>query len=352
MENQSEERRYCPNCYYPMEPKASFCGNCGQKYTTGLVTIGELLQDFVESVLNIDSKIFRTVGALFNPGKLTNEYFKGKHKAYIAPLRIFFFMAVVHFAVISLTQIEALKFNMFNYGSDPQKAAYHDVFMDELDTAKQITLERFPGNPVVKTALDTLSAHIKDTRGDSIQAGFISFSNFEGKDINIARKDLVDMPLDTIFKRYKIEGWFAQLQVQQLIKLTIEGKNFSQFVLNQMVWMVILMMPALALILKLLYIRRKRYFVEHLIFSFHYHAFSFFVVSVAFLLTAAMGGEKYWPVAIAYSSLLPYLFIAMRRVYKQSRFKTFVKFTILNFSYLIIFVVFFVLAILVSALTF
>lgn len=352
MENQSKERRYCPNCYYPLEPKASYCGNCGQKYTTGLVTIGELLRDFIESVLNIDSKVFRTIGALFSPGKLTNEYFKGKHKTYIAPLRIFFFMAVVHFAVLSFTQLEVLKFNMFGNGSDPQKAAYHDIFMDELDSAKQVTLEKFPGNPVVKTAMDTLGAHIKDTRGDSIQAGFISFDNVEGKEINIARKDMVDMPLDTLFQRYKIEGWFAQLQIRQLIKLTVEGLNFSQFVLSQMVWMVILMMPALALILKLLYIRRKRYFVEHLIFSFHYHTFSFFVVSVAFLLTAAMGGEQYWPVAIAYSSLLPYLFIAMRRVYKQGGFKTFIKFTILNFSYLLIFVVFFVLAILVSALTF
>lgn len=359
MEDQvNKDRRYCPNCYYPMAKDTIFCGHCGQKYTTGKIKLGALLQDFVESVLNIDSKVFRTIGALFSPGKLTNEYFKGRHKDYIAPLRIFFFMAVVHFAVIGFTQVEILKLNVFGSNDqDPRKLAYHDVFLDELDTARLVTLEEFNNSPTAEAVIDSLFDNIKDTRGDSVGTGYLYYKGgilFESKEVTLAKKDMVDMPIDTLFSTYKIEGLMAQWQVQQFIKLLLEGNSFfNKLILGNMIWMVILMMPALALILKLLYIRRKRYFVEHLVFSFHYHTFAFFIVSVGFLVQSLFPEDEVgWVVAVAYAALLPYLFIAMRRVYEQGRFKTFLKFTFLNFSYLVIFLVFFLITALISALTF
>lgn len=358
MEDQSnQDRRYCPNCYYPMGEDAAFCGHCGQKYTTGKVKLGALLRDFIESVLNIDSKIFRTIGALFSPGKLTNEYFKGRHKDYIAPLRIFFFMAVVHFAVIGFTQVEILKLNIFgDNDQDPRKMAYHDVFLDELDTAKMETLREFDNSATAREVLDSLYGNIKDTRGDSIETGYLSYTGglkFDPKKVKIAEKDMVDMPMDTLFQAYGVDDLIGQWQVRQFVKLLLEGSSFfNKLILGNMIWMVILMMPALAFILKLLYIRRSRYFVEHLVFSFHYHTFAFFIAAIGFLLNFILGEEVAWPLIVAYASLLPYLFIAMRRVYKQGWFKTFLKFTFLNFSYLLIFVVFFILTALISALTF
>ena len=59
-----------------------------------------MIGDFFESILNIDSKIFKTLGALFIPGKLTEAYFRGQQKRYVPPTRLFFVMAVIHFAVL------------------------------------------------------------------------------------------------------------------------------------------------------------------------------------------------------------------------------------------------------------
>ncbi|MBK7871770.1 MAG: DUF3667 domain-containing protein [Saprospiraceae bacterium] len=364
MENESKSRRYCPNCYYPIEQNDHFCGQCGQKYTTGKIPLKELFQEFFESVLNLDAKIFHTIGALFIPGKLTIEYFKGRHNSYFRPLRIFFVMAIIHFAVISFSEFDGFNFN-FNENSsklDIKKESYRAVFLEEMDTTQQHILNKFNDNSIVNQAFDSLTVTMKGNREDSIEIGYLDFQrnfNIEGKDLVIAKKDMFELPNEELCDKYEVRGFMERLIVRQEIKLLADNASFSRYLIGQMIWMVILMMPALSLVLKLLYIRRKRYFVEHLVFSFHYHAFAFLIFTLAFLLL----DWKVWqgqtkesdltpPIVIAFSVVLIYLFMAMKRVYKQRVFKTFLKYSFLNFAYLIIFVVFLVGTVIASVLFF
>jgi len=156
--------------------------------------------------------------------------------------------------------------------------------------------------------------------------------------------------LQELVKRGNVEGWIGKIQVQQSIKLNKDGKSFILFLIKNMLWMAIVMMAALALTLKLLYIRRKRYLIEHLVFAFHYHSFSFIIFSVAILLGEWIDSESF--IGFSFLAVMIYLFIAMRRFYQQGIFKTFVKFNILNFSYLFIFVLFITLTFVVSAFIF
>ncbi len=364
MENESKSRRYCPNCYYPIEQSDHFCGQCGQKYTTGKIPIKELFREFFESVLNLDAKIFRTIGALFIPGKLTIEYFKGRHNSYFRPVRIFFVMAIIHFAIISFSGFDGLNFNFSEDGApfDIKKDSYHAVFLEEMDTTRQRILKKFNDDTTVDRALDSLATALKGSREDSIEIGYLDFQRdfaIKGKDLTIAKKDMFELSNDELCNKYEVHGFMERLIVRQGIKLLADNASFSRYLVGQLIWMVILMMPALALVLKLLYIRRKRYFVEHLVFSFHYHAFAFLIFSIAFLAIDWMAwqdqgkkSELSQPAFIALALTLIYLFIAMKRVYQQRFFKTFFKYSFLNFSYLIIFVVFLVGTVIASALLF
>ena len=89
-----QEFRTCPNCYYPLPRFGQYCSHCGQKYTDGKVTIKELMGDFLSNTLNLDAKIWRTLLALFVPGKLTIAFFKGRQQRYIHPLRLFFILCL------------------------------------------------------------------------------------------------------------------------------------------------------------------------------------------------------------------------------------------------------------------
>ena len=112
------------------------------------------------------------------------------------------------------------------------------------------------------------------------------------------------------------------------------------------------MMPILALFLKLFYLRRSFYYVEHLIFSFHTHAFLFLMLVVLLVLDSISALDEQintiWGLGLLIMEI--YFFMALRRVYQQSWSKTFLKFFILNLFYAITFAIALILTILVSAL--
>ena len=56
------------------------------------------------------------------------------------------------------------------------------------------------------------------------------------------------------------------------------GVDFLNYLLGLLPLVVFLMTPAFAFILWLLHIRSKRYYVEHLVFALHFHAFLYLLI--------------------------------------------------------------------------
>jgi len=359
VEEGEKGQRYCPNCHYPLPHYGEFCSNCGQRYTDGRVPLKFLIQDFIDNVLNIDSRFLRTVWSLLIPGKLTNEFFKGHHKRYASPVRLFFVATVVHFAIIGFLINDTLTTNLAKLMEDNKRKAYELPLRHSLDEARGEVAETFAGQAVAQQALDSLFVKIEDQSRDSQSIQYLHFEdwNIVTKSIAISKEELFNKTPAELARENNITGRLDNLLFQQSVKVNTHVDNFGTYALGQLVWMVMLMMPALAFILKLLYVRRKRYFVEHLVFSFHYHAFAFWIVSIMLLLMSWTGGWENETMAalvptITVLGFMVYLFIAMRRVYKQGFFKTFVKYNLLNFAYLMIFTLFLGLTLMMSVIMF
>jgi hypothetical protein len=95
-----------------------------------------------------------------------------------------------------------------------------------------------------------------------------------------------------------------------------------------------------------------RFYVEHLLFFVHNHAFVFLFFSVlwlASLLAPESVMDVLAPVACCYIPV--YLFLSMRRVYGQGRLLTLTKFVVLSFAYLFFSVLMLVLISVYSVLT-
>ena len=95
----------------------------------------------------------------------------------------------------------------------------------------------------------------------------------------------------------------------------------------------------MALVLKVLYPLSRRYFVEHLLFVVHYHAF-FFLILILQILFARLASLVRLPDSVAVLAIVAaslyipvYLFIAMRRVYGQGRILTVMKYIGLVIAY-------------------
>ncbi len=98
MENETPIQ-YCRNCNTPLPTDARFCPNCSQRNHDGRLSFGEMVSETMATLFNLDNRIFSTLRAIMIPGKLTTEYFKGKHVRYYHPLRLFLFTGL---ALISI----------------------------------------------------------------------------------------------------------------------------------------------------------------------------------------------------------------------------------------------------------
>ncbi len=94
-------------------------------------------------------------------------------------------------------------------------------------------------------------------------------------------------------------------------------------------------LPLLALVMKLMYWRPRRYYVEHLLFLVHNHAFVFLALTIVglFKLIPVVGAHLGLLEFAAWLYMIWYIFRAMRVYYAQSRGLTFVKYLSIGLAY-------------------
>ena len=118
-----------------------------------------------------------------------------------------------------------------------------------------------------------------------------------------------------------------------------DGKAFGKKLLENVPVALFVLLPLMALVLKILYPLSKRYYVEHLLFVVHNHSFIFLILILQILFTrlGALLRVPETPIdvtVLAISLYVPvYLYKSLRRVYAQGRFFTIVKFSMLGFAY-------------------
>jgi len=347
----ASDSKHCRNCEYSLPTDAKYCSNCSQKYTTGKVSIFTFLNEFFAEHLNLDSKLVLTAIALFQPGKLTIEFFKGKHKSYATPLRLFLVTGVLMATILG--------FNLFKDNTnespfeDMLKNFQRKIVVSEMDSIIQVKKQEF-NQPNIHQAYDSLSVALNASVGDLSDSLDFSESN---EDIQlsfnvpkVAVKDLVNLKATDLVDKYGPEfGFWKRLIFIQSIKAFKQGHSFAQFMLNKFSVGILFMMPFLALVLKMLYFRRKKFYVEHLVFSFHFHAFLFLIVSILLIMGNYLP-EFLIPITILYTFV--YLFLALKKVYQQSWKKTILKYTILYLAYGMLTSIFIILTVIASFLLF
>jgi len=82
------------------------------------------------------------------------------------------------------------------------------------------------------------------------------------------------------------------------------------------------LLPLMALVMKLLYVRRRRLYIEHLIFMLHIHAFVFFLIALDIVFSNEFSESAS---AILVPLMLLYVWFAFYMVYKQGWFRTSLK---------------------------
>ncbi|MEL6636650.1 MAG: DUF3667 domain-containing protein [Bacteroidota bacterium] len=346
-ENKTPPIADCLNCGHPLAPSDQFCPHCGQRRTTGRIRLRQLLSDFVDNFFNLDSRTFRSIRALFWPGFLTSEYFRGRHRNYIHPLRIFLLSTVLLVATLSWWLGDEISLDV-----NPSEELMQDQTERELALAVDSLRQQYGAADSLSVAIDQwTAAYIEEGRGAPDSIDLNSVMQIYGEvSATVAVDDLLHQPLEDLLRDYRIEGFRNRLLFSQKVKLFRNTRGFISYLIGRITWFVLILMPLLALVLYLLYIRRGFYYVEHFIFSTHVHSAIFILLSLLLGLSGWLTEEV---IPIVLLLMATYWLLATKAFYGQGWGKTLLKSSLLFFFfYWIIVSIALVVAILLGVLFF
>lgn len=305
----------CANCGDASPGK--FCSGCGQERRKRLVSLRELLGDFLEDELLLGSRLPRTLGSLLTrPGHLTAEYARGRIVRYVRPLKLYLGASVIFFLLVSV-----LDSDWFQVGAEVEAPAA-PAASTAAEAAPGVTVEATPASVPGAQAQERADALARRIAA-KVEASTGGIVAEEGKswvdEVQInASNPLIEQLLEK--KRDHFRGMTPREAVREVMAAFREHVPTMMFVL----------LPVFALLLKLLYVRRGRLYVEHFVFALHLHAFAFAAFGVMLLVRNGAVSALVW------TWVMLYTFLAMRRVYGQSFVKTGVKYIALGWSYFMV----------------
>ena len=308
----SKERvTHCLNCGEAISLK--YCSACGQEGVVSVATLKTLLCELADHLFNFDSKLFLTLKTLlFQPGSLTVSYLEGRRISYLAPLRVYVTMSVLFFLLLSMQRASLQAGSKTNEG---------------------VTLKKV-GNVQV---------------GDDYSSQLFQI---DGKDI-LKASSLKDVPdtLEELERQEKAKGkklsWLDRKLLRQVVQLKRKGvESLSQKIVGNLPILMFFLLPLFTFAFKIVYFRSGKLFAEHLIFLLHTHAMLYMALSVVLLPWLNRFAP---PISVA---CLIYIFLSLRKVYKQSWGVTFIKMSLLTISYIFIFAIGIVSTMIISFLQF
>jgi hypothetical protein len=102
----------CKNCDAPLLGR--YCVNCSQAADVHVPSTKELFHELLEGLTHSDSRLWRTLYALwFKPGKLTQEFIAGRRVAYLPPFRLYLIVSILFFLIASFlhTRVQLIQFD-------------------------------------------------------------------------------------------------------------------------------------------------------------------------------------------------------------------------------------------------
>lgn len=301
--------RTCPNC--GRDRLESFCAHCGQSDRDYARALRSVAGEFVRETFEVDSRLFRTLKLLmFRPGSLTREFSRNRRAGFVSPVRLYIFSSFVFFLLLSLLGDigEAGVRNLTDESverslteedradaapEDQADAAEQDSAdaVAQLPTQEQLAAFRAGLPPEQRRKADDILARPEGNVGKQILLGV-------ARDGGVAEA-----------------AWVGRFLLLSGIDIVHDPSIIPRRFLANMPIAMFLLLPFLGLILAVFHFRKKRFYVEHLVFAIHVQTFTFLIYSVALLLPES--GPGYWVRVGCVLAPYPYFVIALRRYYEN-----------------------------------
>jgi len=325
---------HCEDC--DAELHGHYCSTCGQVAVDYRRSFRHVIADVAESFLNWDSKFVKTIGLLVvRPGWLTNQFVAGRRTRYLHPLRLYLLVSIVFFLCarfVSFSPVSARKGEM-----PPEARAKMEEAMKNIQDLPpgvreqvQKALAEAAKTPVpaaTSPAQSRLSASPPKTPAEEKSSEILQFD-------------------DDKKPKGPFETW-----LQRRVKDRVGGDGtkkqlFIETLRSNISTMMLFCIPLFAFVLKILYLRQRRFYIEHLVYALHIHAF--FYIAVLLTSFSAVAASRWAPplekplIWMLSIFVVVQVFLSIRQVYRQGWFMSIFKFFFGGFIYLFVIILAFV----------
>src|SRR5438874_8892969 len=338
---------HCENC--GAELQGHWCPQCGQPAIEYRRSFRHVVADLLNEFLNWDSKFFTTIALLIlKPWRLTNEFLAGKRVRYVNPLRLYLLASILFFFAV-------------NYGAkgiriDPTKFPEEkraEVAAAIADKRGEIEAELRKDNLTpeqrqkVQKALDYLTKQSATATPTPEEASSpsappsISPTAESGQQKYGPVGERPFVVFDNAKSTTPFERWIEGRAKEKMGEHGTKMGLFISTLFSNLPYMMLCCIPLFALVLKLLYIRGRIFYIDHLIYALHIH--SFFYAGIMLIVLATIGVTRFgpgviagWLIALLWIAFVTQIFLSIRYVYRQGWFFSIFKFIFGGFVYLMV----------------
>src|SRR6266550_2153665 len=335
-------RTHCENC--GAELQGHWCAQCGQPAIEYRRSFRYVVADLLNEFLNWDSKFFTTIALLIlKPWRLTNEFLAGKRVRYVNPLRLYLLASILFFFAVNY----ATKGVKFEPGKlEPKDRAELEAELKDADLppAARAKLEALlresssspASSPSTNTPVPAPSA--------SPSASSLTASPTADKQKREYGK-IGERPFMVFDSEEKTSTPFERwIEARAKEKMGEHGTKMGYFIatlFSNLPYMMLCCIPLFALVLKVLYVRKRVFYIDHLVYALHIHSFAYLAIMLIVLITLGLnrsipGAFAGWIIAALWITFAAQIFLSIRRVYRQGWFFTVFKFFTGGFAYLIV----------------
>ena len=337
----------CENCGTRLT--GNYCSQCGQAAIDYRRSIGHVLLDVLNEFLNWDSKFFASIGLLLTrPWRLTNEFVSGKRVRHVHPLRLYLLASVLFFFAVNYGA-KGLKFQPGKIPGDKQAEVADAINKGRGEIEKELDKENLSPQ-ARKKAEDALNALSKPSPAAPTATSAPEPATSPGatppnEPAKRTYGAVGDRPFMVFDENEKSSTPFEKwLEARAREKMGEHGTKMGLFIstlFSNLPYMMLCCIPLFALVLKVLYLRRHIFYIDHLIYALHIH--SFFYAGVMLIVLATIGLNKIlpeaiggWIIAALWITFVVQIFLSIRYVYRQGWFFSALKFFVGGFVYLMV----------------
>jgi hypothetical protein len=341
----------CLNCGTILEGK--YCHNCGQENLQIKESFGHMMNHAISDYFHFDHQFFHTLKPLFfKPGMLTNEYMAGRRVQYLHPIKMYIFVSIVYFLIFFQSGVQVVKTSQ----APNKMATVERKRIDSINIriAKNTKLSAYQKKKLLLVSKQYGMPNIKVDELDASRNKNNGFMTPTTKDTTYEQY-LINQGKAPVEER---DGFFERTYNKTALTYTQKYGSrarevfFDEFKHN-VPKMMFLLLPMFALILKITFWRSKKFYVEHLIYTFHIHCFLFLFLAIIMLLQLAIpvGWVIGWISTFTTLYIIWYIYKSLKIVYHRGRFRTITKMIGMSFTYFMAFVFCLCVVMIITALT-